>query len=82
LVDQTLRAFRTAHRADRSILVPELNRIAWLFRHHPRFSAQSGEGQGVCGGEGGRGSEGARRGEDARGPEGAEGTRRRADQGL
>ena len=31
LVDQTLRAFRTAHRADRSILVPELNRIAWLF---------------------------------------------------
>jgi hypothetical protein len=26
-----LRAFRTAHRADKSILVPELNRIAWLF---------------------------------------------------
>jgi hypothetical protein len=31
LIEQTLRAFRTAHRADRSILVPELNRIAWLF---------------------------------------------------
>jgi hypothetical protein len=31
LIEQTLRAFRTAHRADKSILVPELNRIAWLF---------------------------------------------------
>lgn len=36
LVEQTLRAFRTAHRADASILVPELNRIAWLFdTSHP-----------------------------------------------
>lgn len=36
LVEQTLRAFRTAHRADASILLPELNRIAWLFdTSHP-----------------------------------------------
>jgi hypothetical protein len=43
LIEQTLRAFRTAHRADKSILVPELNRIAWLFdtSHGPRKSAKA-----------------------------------------
>ena len=43
LIEQTLRAFRTAHRADKSILVPELNRIAWLFetRSASRKSAKT-----------------------------------------
>jgi hypothetical protein len=43
LIEQTLRAFRTAHRADKSILVPELNRIAWLFdtAHGSRKSANT-----------------------------------------
>lgn len=43
LIDHTLRAFRTAHRADRSILVPELNRIAWLFetRSNARRSSKA-----------------------------------------
>jgi hypothetical protein len=43
LIEQTLRAFRTAHRADKSILVPELNRIAWLFdtAHGPRKAAKA-----------------------------------------
>lgn len=31
LVDHVLRAFRLARRSDRSILLPELNRIAWMF---------------------------------------------------
>jgi hypothetical protein len=31
LIEQTLRAFRSAHRMDRSILLPELQKIAWMF---------------------------------------------------
>ena len=31
LIDHVLRAFRLARRSDRSILLPELNRIAWMF---------------------------------------------------
>jgi hypothetical protein len=40
LVDMIWRAFRLARRSDRSILMPELNRIAWMFES--RTSAGKG----------------------------------------
>lgn len=41
LIDMIWRAFRLARRTDRSILMPELNRIAWMFEN------RSGAGKGA-----------------------------------
>lgn len=52
LIDMIWRAFRLARRTDRSILMPELNRIAWMFES--RTSAGKGAKE-VTAGEGAKG---------------------------
>ncbi|HSN99307.1 MAG TPA: hypothetical protein VLS89_13520, partial [Candidatus Nanopelagicales bacterium] len=46
LVGQVLRAFKLAQRADRALLLPELNKVAWF------FASSSGGSKGEPGGEG------------------------------
>lgn len=44
LIDMIWRAFRLARRTDRSILMPELNRIAWMFESRTNTGKSAKEG--------------------------------------